>query len=61
MKIGWIPGAKNPADALTKPILTTTKPVLEIMRDFHFDLEPEEWAASRGRETEMLECGKVVT
>lgn len=40
LQIAWISGADNPADSLTKPVLSETSPLLNVMRTNRFDLHP---------------------
>lgn len=40
-KIGWIPGSKNPADALTKTVLMSSSPLYRILKYKIFDKNPE--------------------
>ena len=45
-RIAWIPGTDNPADSLTKPVLSTSSPLFNIMCSNKFSLKPDGWAVS---------------
>ena len=55
-KLTWIPGNNNPADALTKPILTATSPLWRLMKDNKLDTEALGWANSVTHKPQSLEC-----
>lgn len=43
-RLGWIMGVENPADGLTKPMLSTTFPLWTIMRSNIVHIKPIGWA-----------------
>lgn len=45
-RIGWIPGDKNPADSLTKPVLNIRSPLFSIMVTNRFLTKPQGWSVS---------------
>ena len=55
-RIAWIPGASNPADSLTKPVLLTTSPLFDIMKNNKLHLAPQGWAISHERERSECRC-----
>ena len=50
-RIAWIPGVENPADSLTKPVLSITSPLYRIMTTNTLTLEPGGWAMLREKKT----------
>ena len=48
-RIAWIPGHENPADSLTKPVLTKKTPMFAMMESNNFGTEPHGWAVSHER------------
>lgn len=55
-RIAWIPGKRNPADSLTKPVLTTSSPLYQVMKTNKLDIQPQGWAVSSSRERKSVEC-----
>ena len=49
-KFSWIPGSANPADALTKPVISFKSPLYIIMSTNAFDIDPKGWALSMSHE-----------
>lgn len=54
-RVGWIPGTTNPADPLTKCVLSTTSPLYKVMSTNNFEANPCGWASAQ-REKKLSEC-----
>lgn len=47
-RIGWIKGNENPADVLTKELLSDASPMSLLMKSNRFNVEPVGWAVRKG-------------
>ena len=52
-QFSWIPGSVNPADALTKPVISLKSPLYMMMSTNVFDIDPKGWALTMSHEKKV--------